>query len=155
MASDLEGYADLYKKLELLGDPKANTATLKAAVRKPMNDVKKVAQANIAAISPGAADIHKTYKGRLVGAGFAARSLKVVVKTWRNGSSAVASLGVAREAFYAVQFFELGTAAIPKQPWLVPALESSQSATIKGVGMVLKQRIEKIAKKRAAAGGKK
>lgn len=154
MASDLEGYAALSKQLKELADPKAGLNALKESVRKPMRSVLKVAQANIAAISPGAADIHRTYKGRYVGAGFAARSLKVEVRASKDKSSASALLGVKREAFYAVQFFELGTAKIAKHPWLVPALESSKDSAIKGVGEVLKKRIETIAKKRAASKGK-
>lgn len=155
MASNLEGYAELSKQLKELADPKAGANALRESVRKPMNAVLKIARANIGAISPGKADIHRTYKGRYVGAGFASRSLKVEVKLSRDKSSASALLGVRREAFYAVQFFELGTAKIGKQPWLVPALESSKNTAIAGVGATLKARIEKIAKKRAAAGAKK
>lgn len=154
MATELEGYAELSRKLKELADPKAGASALRASVSTPMRAVLKKARANIAAISPGRADSHRTYKGRIVGAGFAARSLKVVTKMSKDKASASALLGVKKEAFYAVQFFELGTAAIPKKPWLVPALLASKDAAIKGVGDTLKKRIEKIAKKRAAAGGK-
>lgn len=153
--ADLEGYAELSKKLTELASPKQAISALREAVRKPMKQVMQVAQANIAQISPGKADIHRTYKGRLVGAGFASRSLRLVVKTGKDKASVSALLGVRKEAFYAVQFFELGTAAIPKQPWLVPAFESSKDEAVRAVGATLKARIEKIAKKRAAAGGKK
>jgi HK97 gp10 family phage protein len=148
------GVAELSKQLAELGDPKASAAALRESVRKPMQMVMRKAAANLAAISPGKADLHRTYKGRWVSAGFAARSLKVVVKMSRDKQSASALLGVGREAFYAVQFFELGTAMIPKQPWLVPALESSQDAATRMIGEVMKARIEKIAKKRAAAAKK-
>lgn len=154
MATDLEGYAELTKKLAELASPKEGMAALRESVRKPMRDVQKKAQANIAKISPGKTDIHRTYKGRLVGAGFASRSLRSVVKMSKKKDSASALLGVRKEAFYAVQFFELGTATIPKQPWLVPALESSRSEAIRSVGDTLKARIEKIAKKRTASGRK-
>lgn len=154
MATDLEGYSDLTKKLAELASPKEGLSALREAVRKPMRGVMKVAQANISKISPGKADIHRTYKGRLVGAGFASRSLRMDVKVSKDKSSASALLGVRKEAFYAVQFFELGTALIPKQPWLVPALEASKEEAIRNVGKTLKARIEKIAKKRAAAGSK-
>jgi HK97 gp10 family phage protein len=154
VAADLEGYAELTKKLSELADPKQGLSALREAVRKPMRQVMQVAQSNIAKISPGRADIHRTYKGRLVGAGFAARSLRMVVKVGKDKRAVSALLGVRKEAFYAVQFFELGTAAIPKQPWLVPALESSKDEAIRSVGATLKARIEKIAKKRAAAGRK-
>lgn len=151
MASDLEGYAQLSKQLFELANPKEGLAALKESVRKPMQGVLKVARANVAKISPGKADLHRTYKGRLVGAGFAARSLGVRVVVSRDKTSASALLGVRKEAFYAVQFFELGTATIPKQPWLVPALESSKATAVKSIGATMKKRIEKIARKRGAS----
>lgn len=154
MASDLEGYAELTKQLKMLADPKQQTAALKESVRKPMNDVKKAAQANIAAISPGKTELHRTYKGRLVSAGFAARSLKVVVKMSKDKQAATAILGVKKEAFYALQFHELGTAYISKQPWLVPAFEAQKDPAVRKIGDTLKKRIERIAKMRAAGGGR-
>lgn len=154
MATDLEGYAELSKQLSALADPKQQASALRESVRKPMNQVKKAAQASIAQISPGKTDIHRTYKGRLVGAGFASRSLRVVVKMSKNKQSATALLGVRKEAFYAVQFHELGTAYISKRPWLVPAFEAQKDPAIRGIGDVLKKRIERIAKMRAAGGGR-
>jgi len=151
VASELEGYAELSKQLFDLANPKEGLAALKESVRVPMRLVLRKAQSNIAQISPGKADIHRTYKGRMVGAGFAARSLKVEVRVSRDKKSASALLGVKREAFYAVQFFELGTAAIAKQPWLVPALESSKSEAVRAIGATMKKRIDKIARKRASA----
>lgn len=155
MATELEGYAELSKQLQLLADPKQQANALRESVRKPMQEILKTARANIARISPGKADLHRTYKGRLVSAGFASRNLKVVVKMNKSKTSASALLGVSKEAFYAVQFFELGTAYIPKQPWLVPAFESQKDPAIRRVGDVLKARVERIAKMRAAGGGRK
>lgn len=151
MVNDLEGYAELDRKLRELRDPKAGANALRASVRDPMLKVAEVARRNIAVLSPGRADLHRTYRGRLVAAGFASRNIKVVVKMSRSKQSASALLGVVKEAFYAVQFFELGTAKIARRPWLVPALESSKEAAIRGVGATLKKRIERIAKKRAKA----
>lgn len=146
MDSDLEGYAELERKLAQLASPREGAAALKESVRKPMQDVMKNARWYIARISPGEADYHKTYKGRIVGAGFAARSMRVVTKMSRDKSSATAMLGVRKEAFYAVQFFELGTAYIEAKPWLVPAFENKRSDAVRGVGDTLRARIEKIAK---------
>lgn len=149
--TSLEGYAELDRKLRELADPKAGANALRASVRNPMMEVAEVARRNIAVLSPGEAKLHRTYRGRLVSAGFAARNIKVVVKMSRSKQSASALLGVVKEAFYAVQFFELGTAKIPRRPWLVPALESSKEEAIRGVGEVLKKRITRIARKRAKA----
>lgn len=148
MASELEGVAELSAKLRALADPKQQAMTLRAAVRTPMKKVEKRARANIARISPGKAEMHRTYKGRLVSAGFASRSLRTIVKMSRDKQSASALLGVRREAFYALQFFELGTAYIPKQPWLVPTFEGMKDQSLREIGIVMRKRIEKIAKQR-------
>lgn len=149
VAAELEGVAELTAKLRELANPKEQAATLRAAVREPMKQVMARAQANIARISPGKADVHKTYKGRLVGAGFAARNIRMIVAMSKDKQAARALLGVRKEAFYALQFFELGTAYIARQPWLTPAFYSSRSTSVKAIGEVMKKRIERIAKKRA------
>lgn len=151
MATMIEGVAALTRQLKELGDPKAQAATLRASVRVPMNAVATKARANIASFSPGQTDIHRTYKGRLVGAGFAARNIRVKIRLSRDKEAAFAFLGVAPEAFYALQFFELGTAHIAKQPWLLPAFESSQGSIVESMAAELRKRIERIAKQR---GGK-
>lgn len=145
----IEGVAALTRQLRELADPKAQAATLRAAVRTPMRLVQAKAKANISAFSPGQTDIHRTYKGRLVGAGFAARSIRIKIQLSRDKQAAFAFLGVAPEAFYAVQFFELGTAHIARQPWLVPAFESSQDAVVSAMAAELRKRIERIAKQRS------
>jgi HK97 gp10 family phage protein len=151
VATMINGVAALTRQLKELGDPKAQAATLRASVRVPMRAVATKARANIASFSPGQTDIHRTYKGRLVGAGFAARNIRVKIRLSRDKEAAFAFLGVAPEAFYALQFFELGTAHIQKQPWLLPAFESSQGAIVEAMGAELRKRIERIAKQR---GGK-
>lgn len=147
-----DGLKELTEKLDELASPKEQAATLRAAVRDPMKKVKTKAEANIAAISPGERELHRTYKGRLVSAGFASRSIRLIVKMDRAKSMAQAILGVRAEAFYALAFFELGTSRISRQPWLTPAFESSAEDSVKGIGEVMRKRIERIAKKRS--GGK-
>lgn len=144
----VEGTKELTEKLRELASPKEQAATLRAAVREPMRDVMRVAQSNISRISPGKRQIHRTYKGRLVTAGFAARNLRMITRTSRDKQMAQSVLGVRKEAFYALQFFELGTAKIPRQPWLMPAFYQSRDQTLAKVGEVMKKRIERIARKR-------
>lgn len=125
-------------------------SAMRAAVRNPMRKVQKRAAGNIARLSPGKTPLHRTYRGRLVSRGFAARSLRVVVWLWAKlgeGTTARAVLGVKAEAFYAVQFFEKGTSRIPRQPWLVPALEAMKGTAVTDVGQALRKRILKIAAK--------
>lgn len=152
MASEVLGTRDAIEKLRELASPKEQAAALRASVREPMKQVMQIAQANIAKISPGKRDLHRTYKGRLVSAGFASRNIRLIVVMSKDKQSAWALLGVRKEAFYALQFFELGTAYISKQPWLLPAFFSSKDRSVQGVAAVLLERIEKIARKRA--GGK-
>lgn len=150
--SKLLGAKELHGALQELGDmdlPEWKSA-MRSAVRVPMNKVRKRALGNIAKISPGNTPLHRTYRGRLVARGFASRSLKVIVRLFSKqgqGSTARAVLGVAAEAFYAVAFFEKGTSRIPRQPWLVPALEAMKNTAVTDVGAALKKRIDKIAAK--------
>jgi len=144
----VEGTRELTKKLRELASPKEQAATLRAAVREPMKDVMRVARSNISRISPGKRQIHRTYKGRLVTAGFASRNLRMITKMSRDKQMAQSVLGVRKEAFYALQFFELGTAKIPRQPWLMPAFYQSRNQTLAKVGEAMKKRIERIARKR-------
>lgn len=148
MGKYVHGTKELTEKLRELASPKEQAATLRAAVREPMKDVMRVAQSNISRISPGKRQIHRTYKGRLVTAGFASRNLRMITRMSRDKQMAQSVLGVRKEAFYALQFFELGTAKIPRQPWLMPAFYQSRNQTLAKVGEAMKKRIERIARKR-------
>jgi len=144
----VEGTRELTEKLRELASPKEQAATLRAAVSEPMRDVMRVARLNIARISPGKRQIHRTYRGRLVTAGFAARNLRMITRMSRDKQMAQSVLGVRKEAFYALQFFELGTAKIPRQPWLTPAFYQSRDRMLAKVGEAMRKRIERIARKR-------
>lgn len=145
----VQGTRELYEKLRLLASPKEQAATLRASVREPMKQVLKLAEANLAKISPGKRLLHRTYKGRLVSAGFAARNMRLIVVMSKDKTAAWALLGVRKEAFYVLQFFELGTAFIAKIPWLLPAFFASRDRSVQGVAAVMKERIDRIAKKRS------
>lgn len=146
MTSSLEGVADLTAKLRALASPKEQAATLRAAVRTPMREVMRLAKVNIARVSPGQRPLHRTYKGRIVSAGFAARNVRMIVKMSKDKQKAQAILGVRAEAFYALQFLELGTAKIASRPWLQPAFSQSRDQVVRLVGETLKARIDRIAK---------
>lgn len=144
MAKALEGVAELNRKLNLLADPKENTKVLRQSAGAAMRVVQKEAKARV----PQGSVAHKTYKGRLVAPGFASRSLRVVTSA-RDGV-VTARLGVRAEAFYALQFIELGTSKIPRAPWLVPSFESKQHELLGALADAMRVRIEKIAKRSAA-----
>lgn len=141
----LEGTRELTAQLLELAGTKDQGQTLRAAVRTPMRAVMKRAAVGLARISPGKRGLHRTYKGRLVAAGFALRSLRMITVLSKDKKSASAVLGVRKEAFYVTQFFELGTSKIRAQPWLKPAFSNSKEEMLRGVAEVLKKRVEAIA----------
>jgi HK97 gp10 family phage protein len=144
MAKALDGVAELNRKLNLLADPKENAKVLRQSAGAAMRVVQKEARARV----PQGSVAHKTYKGRLVAPGFARRSLRVV--TSAKDGTATARLGVRAEAFYALQFIELGTSKIPRTPWLVPAFEAKKDDALQALSDAMRVRIEKIAKRSAA-----
>jgi HK97 gp10 family phage protein len=152
VASELFGVAELTKQLAELADPKKQAAALRESVRKPMLDVKKVAEALIQStgVSPGKAESHRSYKGDIITRGYASRNFRVITKMSRDKQSATAILGLRAKAFYASQFHELGTSTLPKRPFLVPAFEQSKDAALRKIGATMRARIERIAKQRAA-----
>lgn len=150
MAQHLDGYAELHRKLTALASSKQQSDALRASVRTPMREVMKRAKVAIGKISPGKRQLHRTYKGRLVSAGFASRNMRVIVVSSKDKQAAWALLGVRKEAFYALQFFELGTAFIQKQPWLVPTFYAMKAQSVQGIANVMKKWIDKIAKSRGS-----
>lgn len=139
----VQGKEELASKLKALASKKELNAAMRAMVREPMRDVMRKFQGNLGAVSPGERDEHRTYKGRLVSAGFASRSVRMAVRV--SQGSAYAVLGVLAEAFYVLQFFELGTAHIAARPMLVPAFASSREQSVEKMADVMRERIESIA----------
>lgn len=145
MASQLEGVRELTGQLTELG-AKLATRELRGTVKTALGEAEHKARARM----PQGSEPHKTYRGRLVSPGFALSTLHIEVSLNKRTGAVVATLGVGREAFYVVQFVELGTADMPAQPWLRPSFEESEDAMLRSIADELRQRIEKIAKRRAA-----
>jgi HK97 gp10 family phage protein len=89
----------------------------------------------------------RTYKGRLRTPGFAKRNIARKAKVSKDRRSVRVMLGVRPEAFYAVQFIELGTSKIPKRPWLEPSFRNS----IPEVNSRFKERLKALIDKAAKA----
>lgn len=142
MAGEIKGLRELGRKLDEL-PKKASGSILKKAVRYAAKPVIVDAKQRI----PQGVDAHRTYKGRLVAPGFAKRGIRMAVKGSRDGKKAVARIGVRREAFYAINFVELGTSKQPAQPWLRPALESTKDQQVSRLAEKLKMEIDKVARK--------
>lgn len=144
MADHLDGFRALDKQLAELADAKATGSVLRSGAGYAMRRVAKQAKA----AAPVGREAHRTYKGRLVAPGFASRSVRVVTKLSRDKQKVSALLGVRREAFYALQFIELGTSRIPARPWLVPVFERNQKQVLADLKTGLTRRLKKIAARR-------
>lgn len=145
MTATLEGTRELAAQLAELGKATSGRV-LKAAVSEAMLPTFRQALSTI----PVGSRPHVTYKGRRVEPGFAQQNLRL--KTWlaRDKSAAAAMVGVAPEAYYVLQFIELGTSKYPATPWLTPAFEASKDAAVAEIGRQFRTRIERIARRRAA-----
>lgn len=141
MAGELEGVAVLARRLKSLGKAAAGQG-LKDAARAGLKPALAIAKTSV----PKGSVPHKTYKGRLVGPGFASRSLRLIVKLKAQGTAAEAILGVRSEAYYVLQFIERGTSKYPAHPWLGPAQRRGESAGLIQLGASLKKSIDKAAK---------
>lgn len=144
MASQLEGVRELTGKLTELG-AKFATKQLKGTVKSALEEAEHVARARM----PQGTEPHITHRGRLVSPGYALSTLHIEVKLNKRSGAVVASLGVGREAFYASMFVELGTSKMAARPWLRPSFEESQDPMLRKMAAELKERAEKVARKRA------
>ena len=135
----LEGVAQLTRQLNALQKLEDGKA-IRAAVKAGMTPVYKAAQQKI----PVGTVAHRTFKGRLVAPGFAKRSLQLVTTLSSDKQKATAIIGVRGEAFYAIQFVEMGTSKMAAQPWLRPAFYDTREEQESAVATSLRNTIDKI-----------
>jgi len=139
----IEGLRELSKQLSRLGKS-TGSKVLRSAAMTATLPVVKAAKADIQKGSRA----HKTHTGRLVAPGFASRNVARRSSLSRDKRTAYVSIGVKREAFYAVSFLELGTKYIQKRPWLTKALEREQKNVVSRFGKALKKKIDVEARKK-------
>lgn len=144
--SRLEGVPELTAKLTELG-VKLAARELRGTVK----DALEIAEHRARATMPQGSEPHETYRGRLVSPGYALTTLHIETRLNKQTGAAEALLGVGREAFYAVQFVELGTAHTPAQPWLRPSFEGAENEMLKQIRTSLAQRVEKTRKSQQRA----
>lgn len=145
MASVLLGGPELIRKLEALANSlgvKKAESVLRRAAGQAMQPVLKEARATV----PVGTEIHKTYKGRVVGPGFASRNLISRTKIDRKRQLVRAMVGPSTEAFYITQFIELGTSKIEPNPWLELSLRRRRPEVVK----LYSERMERIINREVA-----
>lgn len=157
MSDSITGFAELTKQLSSMGQA-LGSRTLRSAALSAMLPAQKAARAAAPVGAPPYGPYplsrttsldpypKKTYKGRLVTPGFTSRSVIRRAKLSTDKATARVALGVKAEAFYALQFIELGTSTIPKRPWLEPSFRASIPAVNDALRAKLKARIDKAAK---------
>lgn len=99
----IDGLRDLDRKLGDLGK-KLGIKTLRKAVRRAAAPVRSQIRIGV----PIGTEAHKTFKGRLVAPTFLRRSIRLLTKLNRRRGSISAIIGVRREAFYGINFLDLG-----------------------------------------------
>lgn len=137
----LEGVGQLTRQLDALAALEDGKA-LRAAVRAGMKPVFSAAQQSI----PVGTVAHRTYKGRLVAPGFAKRSLRIVTTLSPDKQKATAIIGVRGEAFYVIQFVEMGTSKMAAQPWLRPSFYNTREEQEAAIAASLRKTIDKLAR---------
>lgn len=139
--STIKGLKELEDKLVALGGA-VGAKVLRSASLLALTPVVREAKLRI----PVGDDAHRTYKGNLVSPGFAKRSVKKASWSNRVTGKAKASVGVKREAFYAVSFVELGTSKMDAQEWLLPAFLAQRKVVEQRFAKTLKRKIEQAVK---------
>lgn len=137
----VDGLAALTAQLTALGkldDGKALRSAARAGVKPIFNQAK----ANI----PKSSEAARTYKGRLVGPGFASRNIRTITQLKPSEGIARASVGVRSEAHYAVDYVERGTKHQKAQHWLTEAAEQTIDKQIQAVEDSLQKSIDKASK---------
>lgn len=143
MASQLEGVADLTRKLNELGVQVAGKQ-MRGTARSAMKHVYDLARLAM----PVGTVPHTTYKGRRVFGGFSRRTLKLFSFVNKKTGSVEAIVGPSKEAFYATAFVELGTSKMAARPWLRPAFQFARDKVLTEIGTQLRKRLERIARRR-------
>lgn len=145
-AKPIEGLRELDRKIRELGSLEGGKV-LKQAANLATTPVVKAARARIPVSDRES--LATTYTGRKVAPGFAKRSIAKKTFLRRDRRSAIALVGVKPEAFYALQYVELGTSKQPKQPWLEPSFRETQDAQIAAFGAAVERKLLLIAKRKA------
>lgn len=128
---------ELSRKLAKLGQ-ELGTKTLRQAAMGATTPVFKEMKAAI----PVGKVAHRTHKGRLVAPGFAKRNIKRRSSAKKGKASVV--IGVASEAFYAVQFVDRGTKKMTARNWFKKRFILGTPGIEKNFVRLLRAKIAKV-----------
>lgn len=144
MASELIGVRELSRKLDELPRQAAGKVLRSAAMSATLPVLQ---EARSRAPVNDRDYLRKTHKGRAVAPGFLKRNLgrKSILSSDKRFVKVM--IGPKPEAFYGTAFVELGTSKMAAKPWLRPALESKKAQVLKRIGDLLKDRMEKVARR--------
>ena len=150
---ELKGVAELIKKLEAVGG-KVAVKALRSTMLRASNPAFRAAKMAAPVGTVG----HRTYKDRIVTPGFTRRS--IARQTYVDVASGLVgvNIGVHREAFYAVQFYDRDSPvvvthrkkkpikpyALPTRRWLSDSFEANQSAMEKAIADELEKQLAKL-----------
>lgn len=138
-AEPIQGFQQLQRRLAALGQA-AGVKALRAAT---LQATLPAMQAIRGAVPTGTRT-HFTYRGRYVTPGFLKRSIARKAIAKRDGTGAIAMIGMRTEAFYG-GFVELGTQFMDAQPFLERGFASAKGAMINRLGERLQRQIERAA----------
>ena len=143
----VEGLKDLSEKLEKLGQQTGGKALRNAVEFSQRPTLREIGMA----APVGKRGSHKTYRGRTVPSGFLKKNIKR--KSWidRKWGSVKYVIGVSQEAFYGVQFLDVGWTPkggsyIPGTHWFRNVFERNSQRSVATMKARLKTNIEKVAK---------
>ena len=139
MASRVKGLDQLSKELRKLG-PDIGKKVLRSATSAALTPTFK----KIKASAPVGSVPHKTFKGRLVGAGFLSRSLKRSSRFLPRQGKAIAKIKILPEAFYGA-FYDVGVPGkFPKTGWFTGTFINDRRAIEKRFSDILSAKIKKL-----------
>lgn len=151
MASELKGAREFSMYLNAMGK-KISGRVLRKAVKTAGQLVVNEAIPNVpVGEQRDGQDFQKeTYKGRLVWhPGFAQKNVRQKPFVSRDRKKAGTLIGVAPEAFYAINFVEMGASRQAAQPWLRPAFAAKKSEMLSVLTKTMGDEIKKLKAKAA------
>jgi HK97 gp10 family phage protein len=138
VTGNVVGLKELSDKLTRL-----ETATAIKALRSAAFAATTLTKKKMEAAAPKGKKVHRTYKGRLVAPGFLSRSVIRKTRVDKRTGKVSVSIGVKREAFYGVTFFDKGAGKLKAHHWFKKVFEKDAPKIINTFKQKLAARIKR------------